>query len=732
MTNIASDQSAATAAEAKRKLVYGSLMLYGMETVPLRERAMDQAVLGALIGSSKTKPFKSGEIQSNLRIGTGNVSFRPEVVHETLRRLHQREQVGSVEDRKKLAYYLTAEGEQVTVEGVGKTNNLFAPVLEELLENTDHLIARPQAVEVCKDFICTAFVRFGSSVAAYVGGHQSHIGNPHQLAATFDEVCKNYRLSEEAGNSLKARCLSLFKSNTVASTRLIFHLTQGYCFARLLGIERNGFNPIAEQAFKDSVIYCDTNVLFVGIAKRGGIELRVTRATINETRFAGADRITTLQKIADNVPDEIADLSPDEFVTHYFEARRVNPDLTPEDFLADFDSIAQVAQERWGIALEELTEDEILEGQDVRKLEEIVQQVCVDSRGYKKNAHVLKHDIAHYVLIKKTRVEHPKAWFLTRDQTLINASVALAKHEAVGSSSFCFSMLGFLQSISPFVSTAAEEDTIAEFFASLLKEQVFISEKLFDGKELALMADMHADVMSTPVNQLLPAVDYIKNQILKGQPYRTDQVPTVALELRKFLASSSSEKQKALEARADQLAVEHEAAGRVIREEREQREMSEMRLRETEEFLAEEQFSNIAKQAEIDRLRKEDIERRLSNARHKRIIFALLLVGGALALGHYSNSIGKFVAKILGNRAELIPYIAACIKLVKFGLLLYPLVSWIKQTNLAPIKRHLAITCLIVVWFVLAGIQATPFLGICSNVLGVACFLVLFLHQSDN
>src|SRR5260370_34158148 len=160
MTNVADDQSAVTAVEAKRKLVYGSLMLYGMETVPLRERAMDQAVLGALIGSSKTKPFKSGEIQSNLRVGTGNVSFRPEVVHDALKRLRQKEQVDCVEDRKKSAYFLTAEGEKVTVQCVGKTNDLFAPVLEELLENTDHLISRPQAVEVCKDFICTAFVRF--------------------------------------------------------------------------------------------------------------------------------------------------------------------------------------------------------------------------------------------------------------------------------------------------------------------------------------------------------------------------------------------------------------------------------------------------------------------------------------------------------------------------------------------------------------------------------------------
>jgi hypothetical protein len=746
MDDLADNQSALLAVEAKRKLVYGSFMLYGMETVPLRERAMDQAVLGALVGSSKEKPFKNGEIQSHLRVGTGNVSFRPEIINETLRRLHQRGQVDCLEERRKNVYFLTTEGERVTSEGVGKTNDLFAPVLDELLQNSEHFILRSQAIEVCKDFICTAFVRFGSTVAAYVGGHQSQIGNPHQLAVTFDDVAKTYNLSEEATTSLRTRCLNFFRSDTIAATRLIFHLTQGYCFARLLGIDRNGFNPIAEQAFKDSVIYCDTNVLFAGllpgdkgasfteilhIAKRSGIDLRVTRATVNETRFAAADRLPTLQKIAENVPEEIAKLSPDEFVTHYFEARKLNPELTPEEFLSDFDSIAQVVRERWGLTLEELTEDEILEGTDIHRIEEMIQQVCVDTRGYKKNEHVLKHDAAHYVLIKKVRTEHPKAWFLTRDQTLINASITLAKVEGAESKGFCFSMLGFLQSISPFVSTTAEGDTIAEFFSSLLKEQVFISEKLFDGKELALMAEMHADVMSTPVDQLIPAVDYIKNHILKGQPYRTDQVPIVALELRKFLASSTSEKQKALEARADQLAVEHEAAARIIREEREQLRLSEIRWKNAEDNLAEQQSSNLAKQAQIDLMKEEELNRRRRNSLVARVIVAFFLVGVALTLGHYSDFLGTFAAKLFGNRSDLVPYFAWCIKLIKFALLLFPVVSLIRHLNLSQNKRNLAFSCLFIGWVFVAGIQATPIMGTCSNVITVACFLVLFFSRPD-
>jgi hypothetical protein len=112
---------------------------------------------------------------------------------------------------------------------------------------------------------------------------------------------------------------------------------------------------------------------------------------------------------------------------------------------------------------------------------------------------------------------------------------------------FCFGLIGFLQSISPFVVSDIEGSSLSAVFAELLKEQLITTERLFDSRELVLLAEMHSDVLSTDSSSLLPAIDFVKFSVLKGKAYKLEDFPKVSLELRKFLASSKDEQRKALE-----------------------------------------------------------------------------------------------------------------------------------------------------------------------------------------
>ena len=309
----------------------------------------------------------------------------------------------------------------------------------------------------------------------------------------------------------------------------------------------------------------------------------MTRATIDETRHTAMEKLATLEKIAATVPNEVGKLSADEFVTHFYDLRGENPALTPSEFLADFESIGSVVRDRWGILLEEVTEDSLLEGADATEIAEIVQDATVANRGYKKNDHVLRHDVAHLELVRRARGTAPKTWFLTRDGALISAAADLARKDGTPDRPLCFGMLGFLQSISPFVSSSGEDNALANFFSALLTEQVFVPEKLFDDRELALIAETHAEVMAMPPDQVVLAVDYVKRHILKGDRYRTETVPIVALELRKFLSANTEEKQRALQAVADENKDRYQTARRQMMRERQLREEYENRLQRTED-----------------------------------------------------------------------------------------------------------------------------------------------------
>ena len=68
--------------------------------------------------------------------------------------------------------------------------------------------------------------------------------------------------------------------------------------------------------------------------------------------------------------------------------------------------------------------------------------------------------------------------------------------------------------------------------------------------ELKIISEFHTDVLSTPVEQLVPAFDYVKNNVFGGKSFQRNDHTKVALELKKFLTSNMEEKQKALQAEA--------------------------------------------------------------------------------------------------------------------------------------------------------------------------------------
>ena len=115
-------------------------------------------------------------------------------------------------------------------------------------------------------------------------------------SAAFDAAVAGVDLSSEALQTLEVRCIEFLKSGDPDDLKLKFCLSQGYYFAQLVGFQNGGFSPLAEEAFKGTCFYLDTNVLLYGLlpdrddmavfaelltlAKRLGISLVVTEATI--------------------------------------------------------------------------------------------------------------------------------------------------------------------------------------------------------------------------------------------------------------------------------------------------------------------------------------------------------------------------------------------------------------------------------------------------------------------
>jgi DNA-binding HxlR family transcriptional regulator len=596
----------------KQQLVYASLMRFGSETLSLRNRCLEHVIMNSLLGTSTKAPLKIGEIQNKLHFGTHAPIVRMEVLRPALKELERDGKVSSVLVKKKSAYYLTETGTSLVNEAVVSAESLLKPVIGRLLRHTDHLISGALGAKICTSFICEAFARCGQGIAKDLQG-QADFPHHGDLAAAFDAAVSGTPISDETRQTLEARCLALFKSRDMEDIRLIFYLTQGYYFAQLLGLDQKSFDPISDQAFAGAVFYLDTNVLLPGllpgdggrafvetlrVAKRIGITLRVTRASLNEARTVAADRLRELKQIEDKVPAELAEKSLDDFITNFYEQRESCPGLTPEEYLQAFERLTEVV-ESWGVELDDIIEDEMLKGRQYPDLGGRIQALAAKyRRGRTKSENVLRHDVAHYALIQDRRATNGKTWFLTRDRSLVLSAEDICRE----GTPFCFGLIGFLQSISPFVISDLEGASLSTIFALLLKEQIITTDKLFDSRELVLLAEMHSDVLSTAAENLLPAVDFVKFSVLKGKAYRTEDLPLVSLELRKFLASSKDQQKKALEVLNAMLRGEAASERQAAAENRSARIEAERALFERERQLEGEGDKLRSAKGEIDEL----------------------------------------------------------------------------------------------------------------------------------
>jgi len=434
----------------------------------------------------------------------------------------------------------------------------------------------------------------------------------------------------------------------------------------------------------------------------------------------------------------VGERSPDEFVAHFYDLRKENPTLQPSEFLADFDSIADVVRDKWGVVLEEFTEQMLLAelDADVAQMSSAVQSSTVASRGWSKSEPVLRHDVAHLLLVRETRKTNPKAWFLTRDRSLLNAADEIARQSGAQDKPLCFAMLGFLQSISPFVTSLVEDNALANFFSSLLTDQIFVPEKLFDARELALISETHADVMAMPSDQVIVAVDYVKRQVLKGEQYNKEKIPLVALELRKFLSANAEERERALRMLANETSEKYQNARREMIRERTLREEYEMWLQKAEDELETGRLALSAQQSEIDLVKKaqqEEIDRantreRKRTERDRQIALSAASVIAAFVLWYFGSGLASWGGREFHLSGEGLTKLVLLVGLVKVGFLLFPLLFFIQLVKSQGIR--LALTAFVVIaWIYLGGVQSSQTVSVLSSVVTVALYAVLFLPQ---
>jgi predicted nucleic acid-binding protein len=552
-------------------------------------------------------------------------------------------------------------------------------------------------------------------------------------------------LSAAARTSLSARFTNFLHSTDPEDEKLKLYLTQGFYFIQLLGFDAGHFDPLADEAFRNAIFYVDTNVILpavvlqdanaklfeevVTISTQLGFSLRVTRATINEARRVAARRQQELEKVIPHLTEELTEHNSDPFLTAFIAARDLNDQLTAQEFLKPFDDLPATLA-KMGLVIEDKTEDEMIRGRDLRAAETAIQEEA-QTRGWGKSEDTLIHDLAHYVLVEDERTTHPKTWFLTRDRTLAQAAARLATGPE--QPPFSFGLITFLQSISPFLTAPTAEHSLAAVVSRFLTENIFPMERVFDLQDLAVIADTYEDAFATPPERLIPALDYVKRRVLQGRAFGNDDMPKIALELRKFVARSADEQQRLLEADAERLKAELAQHREAVKAERKQRLQAEHSSHEQEQ-------ENTRLQAELDSIRATEREQAneisqlrsdfvaLAEITRRRSLGRQILLGLAIgaSLLWFNVNIQSYVCA--HSTLQNADYVAAIVlRLVSILFLVIPGIRLIRRLDWSGDKSTAAIAVILALAIGLSRVIDNETVGKFADLLGVVGVIAVLI-----
>lgn len=734
--------------EDLRQSVYASMLWFSPEAGSLRERMLDRLVCVGLVGSSDRSAYRVSQIQTALRTSDSAPTIRDDLVNEALARLVERGVVRHQMVRQKHSYWLDAESQQKTRESLQDSSKLIRKVLDDLTSGLSPAVIAPTVADrVLRKFIGECMARFGREMARSASGAAPPVlAELASSRAAVSAALAHENLAVDAVSSISNRCLEFLRRNGPDYAQLKFALAQGYYFSELLGLKGAKFNPLTENAFAGAVFYLDTNVVLLRalegargsflsevatVAKRVGISLRVTRATINEARGVAVDRRHRLEAVVNSIPSELLDKSKDQFISAFLRRRAADSTLSVDSFLSEFDFLADLLAAE-GVALDEFVVLDV-DLENCRREAKVINDLAEQSRGFRKSAAVLNHDVAHVVLVERLRSENPKTWFLTRDHTLGEASVVLAGEKGLPA---CYEFAAFAQSVSPFLTTDGEVRSLAELFSRALEDHLQLAPvgPVFDLRELALIAEMHDDVLKTPKDQLLSAFDYVKQAVLKGRPYTVEQHRAVALGLKKFLASSSGEERRALAEETQRLQLEVDLRHTENATERHLRLKAEAAV-----LLAEDELRRLRGEVAAGEAQANELAlrlRRLEDRDHLgwqwlRAIVGLfgLLVALAFAFGWRPNVVQVWMARLPVALSDAV--VSIVLRAVSATLFAVPLGLLIRNARWRGEFRMAASVALAAAAVALAGVSAGHLSYFESAVSAAAPIVIVFLLRPE-
>jgi len=555
----------------KRPILSTVRMRFSPQIQPIKETAIDKIIERISFITDKPHGLNRQEIQHIFSSQSGGHAIPSSDIEKSLKRLAREQKITVVQEGRHKLYELSAKTRRELENIYHQAEILFSSVVDRLFKNASEgpsAYTRPflkflsiifsqlgeEYIRVIKDDIKRDEFLSPSSISSAL----------KRIESKFDSI--DYSLFENA-------VTTFFQDSDPDYDAIKWNMAQDYYIAKIVGLDPHG-SLLSKEVFGDAIFYLDTNIIIPALepkdrhhesflmltksCKQLGIKLKVCQISLNELRDWLSYQHTLIEKVPDQIPDEMSPKVRSIFYEIYCEKKRSDEDVNLDDLFMGFESPMDSLKSLFEAELE----DDLWFVQERGKSETIRFSKSLSSRYLKmrkrlKRRKAALHDALLLRWLQKLREEtHDNIWLITADTSLPGSVPPDAP-----SRSLAITLDALLQWISPIVVQEDMEDEFASVFAEMLRNRLLPPDRIFDLEDFLVFAEMGMACKELPVEDVEECIRYIKTSAPTLDPSDPAEREKLSYEISKFFADPSRKYRQEisrLEAEKEEIKQEYE------------------------------------------------------------------------------------------------------------------------------------------------------------------------------
>ena len=529
----------------RRSILLGARIRFSPSGSSIRNQAITRIIEQNLASDEATKGLTEQQLQNLVTLGGQLSVLRASDVRHGIDSLKKSGRVLELPDSKEIRFILSNTAKLEVGQLISETEKHTKAVIKELFGKVHG--GSEVYGQAFLQLLCKVFAELSEVYVQVITRKQgnANYSEDKMLSAALEVTLQSKSIPDK--EAFRYGVSRFFRESSPEFDKIKWNMAQNFYVAKALGID-SSFDLLSSDIFRDTVLYCDTNVLIAGLTPENrhygsfkelakacnalGMSLKAIHPTIEELRGTIEYHGALLRKVIDKIPDAMLPKVRCFLLKEYLIERKTSPDLSLDIFLNRFQMPLQTLSSSFGLT--EVDDEwfiKILDDSNTKQLAKDLSQKYFEMRGRKKRDSASLHDATLLNWTAHEIDEGQKVWTVTLDLTLTEWN------SGRGTNSYNVVTLdALLQWMTPVTSGSVNEDKMASIFSDAIKYHLLPRDTFFQLRDFQVFAEMGIETKQLPADDVEACIKEIKQAGPHLDPSKAEDREKIGQVIQRYFA----------------------------------------------------------------------------------------------------------------------------------------------------------------------------------------------------